>query len=116
MKNTSFIEAFKIGLGLIPSGLFRFVKKLIVVSVLYAVGALIPMAISFCVMQLLLTFDTQDSANMAFKILSTIGQIVPLSFSLYLSEYELVSTDEDSAELCFAICAVVIASLWIWIK
>lgn len=116
MKKTSFIEALKIGLGLIPSGLLRFVKKFIVVLTFYAIGTLIPVLISFGVMQLLVTFDTQDSANMAFKILFTIGQIIPLSFSLYLSEYELGSTDEDSEELCFAICAVVIASLWIWIK
>ncbi len=112
MKN--FFEPIKIGLGLIPSRLFRFVKKLLVALWFYTYTSLIPMLIAFVVMYLVITFtQNTNAAGIAFKILATIGQIIPLSFSLYLSEHELVATDEDSAELCFAICALVIAALWL---
>ena len=112
MKKTTFFEALKIGLGSIPSLLFRFIKKLFVILWFYAYMSIIPLAIAFVVMYFVKTF-APNAAVIVFKILATIGQIIPLSFSLYSSEYELVHTDEDSAELCFAICAVVITALWL---
>lgn len=114
MKKITFLDALKIGLGLIPSRLFRFIKKLLVILMFYGWISLIPMLIAFVGMQLVMTFSQNANvADIVFKILATIGQIIPLSFSLYLSEHELIATDEDSAELCFAICALVIAALWI---
>lgn len=107
-----FLKPIKIGLGLIPSCLFSFVKKLFVTLWVYAYISLIPMFIAFVVWYLVSTF-APNAANIVFKILATIGQIIPLSFSLYVSEWELIETDEDSAELCFAICALAIAALWI---
>ena len=114
MKKTTFLEALKIGLGLIPSRLFRFIKKLFVILWFYTYISLIPMLIAFAGMCLVKTFtQNTNAAGIVFKILATIGQIFPLSFSLYVSEYELIATEEDSAELCFAICAAVIAALWL---
>ena len=114
MRKNNFFTPIKIGLGLIPSRLFRFIKKLFVNLWFYAYISLIPMLIAFVVMQLVKTFTYNiNAAGIVFKILATIGQIIPLSFLLYLSECELIDTDEDSAELCFAICALVIAALWL---
>lgn len=114
MKKPTFLNAFKIGFALLPSRLFRFIKKLFAVLMLYGWISLIPMTISFLGMSLVENFThNTNAADTVFKILATIGQIVPLSFSLYLSECELKATDEDSTELCFAIFAVVIAALWI---
>ena len=108
------VEAFKKGLKLIPSRLFRFIKKLFCSAWFYAYTALIPMVFAFVVMFLIKTFTQNANAAMiVFKILATVGQIIPLSSSLYISERELIATDEDSAELCFAICAIVIAALWL---
>jgi hypothetical protein len=114
MKKTTFFEALKMGLGLIPSRLLRFIKKIFVNLWFYAYISLIPILIAFVGMYLVKTFtQNTNAAGIVFKILATIGQIIPLSFSLYISEYELIATDEDSAELCFAICAVVISALWL---
>lgn len=114
MRKNDFFEPIKIGLGLIPSLLFRFIKKLLVALVFYAWFSLIPMLIAFGIMHLVTTFaQNANAASIVFKILATIGQIIPLSFSLYLSEHELIATDEDSAELCFAICASVIVAIWL---
>ena len=114
MKKITFLKALKIGLKLIPSRLFRFIKKLLSVLVFYGWISLVPMLIAFIGMQLVMTFSKNTNiANIVFKILATIGQILPLSFTLYLSEYEFIETDEDSAELCFAICALVITALWL---
>ena len=115
MKKITFLDALKIGLGLIPSRLFRFIKKLLVILMFYGWISLIPMLIAFVGMQLVMTFSQNANvADIVFKILATIGQIIPLSFSLYLSEHELIATDEDSAELCFTICALVIVALWLY--
>lgn len=112
MKNI--FGVIKIGLGLLPSRLFRFIKKLLVNLVVYTCASLIPILIAFVVMYLVITFaQNTNAAGIVFKILATTGQIIPLSFSLYISEHELIEADEDSAELCFAICALVIAALWI---
>lgn len=114
MRRRTFREALKIGLGLIPSGLFSFIKKLLVTLVFYAWIATIPMLIAFVGMYLVKTFfQNTNAASIVFKMLATAGQIIPLSFSLYLSECEFIDTDENSAELCFTICALVIAALWL---
>ena len=108
------LEPIKIGLRLIPSRLFRFIKKLLAILIFYCLISLIPMLIAFVGMQLVVTFFANtNAADIAFKVLATVGQIIPLSFSLYLSEFELIDTDEDSAELCFVIFALVIAALWL---
>ena len=110
----TFLKPIKIGLGLIPSRLFRFVKKLFVNLWFYFYISLIPMLIAFGGMYLIKSFtQNTNAASIVFKILATIAQIIPLSFSLYLSECELIETDEDSAELCFAIFVLVIAVLWL---
>lgn len=115
MKKTTFLEALKIGLGLIPSRLFRFIKKLFVNLWFYAYISLIPVLIALVGMYLVKTFtQNTNAASIVFKVLATAGQIIPLSFSLYISECESIDTDEDSAELCFAICALVIAALWLY--
>lgn len=109
-----FIKAFKIGFGLIPSYLFRFIKKLLTNLWFYAYISLIPMLIAFVGMNIIDAIAQNTSlAGTVFKILATAGQVIPLSFSLYMSECELAATDDNSAELCFAICAVVIAALWL---
>lgn len=105
-----FLEAFKTGFGLIPSCLFRFIKKLIAPFIVYALFSILPILSVFGIMSL---YSVPNVVRIVVKILATIWQIVPLSFSLHLSEFELEATDEDSAELCFAICALVIAALWI---
>lgn len=112
MRKNNFLDVFRIGLGLIPSRLFLFIKKLLATLVFYAWISMIPMLIAFAAMHLVKTF-APNAAAIVFKILGTIGQIIPLSSSLYLSECEFIDTDEDSAELCFAICAIVITALWI---
>ena len=105
---------FKGGLSLIPSRLFRFLKKLFCCIWFYAYTSVIPMVLAIAVMGIAKTFTPNtNAATTVFKILATVGQIIPLSCSLYIFEYELIDTDEDSAELCFAICALVIASLWL---
>lgn len=109
------LKPIKIGLGLIPSRLFRFIKKFLVILMFYGWISSIPFLIAFVGMQLVMIFSKDTNvADIAFKILATIGQIIPLSFSLYLSEVELIDTDEDSAELCFTICALIIAALWLF--
>ena len=114
MKRTTFLEALKTGLGLIPSGLFRFIKKLFVNLWFYSYISLIPILIAFVGMHIVEALSQNtNAASIVFKVLATVGQIVPLSLSLYISEEELSSTDEDSAELCFAICALVIVALWL---
>ena len=115
MKNITFLKALKIGLGIIPSRLFQFIKKLLVILTFYVPISFIPMLVAFAVMQAVMTFSKNiNAAEIVFKILASVGQIIPLSFSLYLSEFELIDTDEDSAELCFAICALVIVTLWLY--
>ena len=115
MKNVTFLEALKRGLGLIPSCLFRFLKKFLVTLMFYAPISFIPMLIAFAGMQVVMSFSQNtNAAEIVFKILATVGQIIPLSFSLYLSEFELIDTDEDSTELCFAICALTIAAIWLY--
>lgn len=107
-------DAFKEGLKLVPSRLFRFLKKLVGNLFIYGLILIIPLIIALGIMFLvkILTQDT-DISTMAFKIFATIGQIIPLAISLHVSENELIATNEDSAELCFAICVVIIG--WIWI-
>ena len=109
-----YFECFKEGLNLIPSCLWRFIKKLFVIGFFYGLLISIPLLISLGGM-FLVKVITQNIgvASLTFKILATIGQIIPLSVSLYASESELIDTDENSAELCFAICAAVIAYIWI---
>ena len=107
-------DAFKEGLKLVPSRLFRFIKKLVCNLFIYGPVLTIPLIIAFGIMFLvkILTQDT-DIAIMAFKIFATIGQIIPLTISLYVSENEFIKNNEDSSELCFAICVVIIGCIWI---
>ena len=107
------VEAFKSGLKLIPSRLFRFIKKLFCCAWSYAYTSLIPMLFALGVMFIVKSFTSNaTAASIVFKILATIGQIMPLSMSLYISEWELTDTNENSSEMCFTICAIVIAVLW----
>ena len=108
-----YYEAFKEGLKLIPSRLFRFIKKLCCVGFFYGLVLVIPAVISLGIMSLVkVVSQNVEAASLTFKILFTIGQVVPLSISLHLSENELINTDEDSAELCYAICVSFIVYIW----
>lgn len=108
-----YYEAFKEGFKLIPSRLFRFIKKLFCVGFFYGIGLVIPAIISLVGMFLVkVVSQNVETASLTFKVLFTIGQIVPLSISLHVSENELINTDEDSAELCYAICVSFIVCIW----
>ena len=108
-----YYEAFKEGLKLVPSRLFRFIKKLYGAGFLYSIGLVIPVIISLVGMFLVkVVSQNVEAASLTMKILFTIGQIVPLSISLHVSENELINTDENSAELCYAICVSFIVYIW----
>jgi hypothetical protein len=107
-------EAFKNGLKLIPSRLFRFIKKAFCSAWFYAYISVIPLIIAVAIAFLVKVItQNANAATIVFKILATVGQIIPLSCSLYISENELIDTDEDSAELCIAICVSVIVAIWL---
>ena len=105
------LDAIKEGLKSLPSGLWDFIKKLIVFSFFYGRLFMVVVALSLGIMQLLKVLGVPlDTSIVVAKVVLTIGQIIPAAS--YIGVINEDPNCEGSTDICFS--AWTIFAVWLW--
>lgn len=105
------LDVIKKGLKLLPSGLWDFIKKVLVFAFFYGRLFVVVAALSLGIMQLLKALGVPlDACIVVSKVVITIGQIIPAAS--YIGVINEDPNCEGSTDICFS--AWVIFSIWLW--